>query len=647
MSTSDSKSIVHPADSSDPVVEGAAPLETLAPLKVADLVETAAPLGNSHETAASLAAPLATSATLEAADLVAASQVDRQARRWSWPKRQSSDLLKAILLGRGYLTDEAQAEFLHPEYERLSDPSLILNAEAAAGLILSVIQSGQPIAIFGDYDHDGTPAAALLGHWLKRLGANLFDIIIPERHEGYGLNQLVIDRLIAHSVKLLITVDCGITSRSELAEAAAHGLQSIVIDHHLPVESSFPDAAIVVNLKQAGETSPDRDLAAAGLAWQLTRLIVRRSGQFDESQLKWDLDLVAIATICDLVPLTGANRILAHYGLLVLTKTRRPGLRALINRAGLTALPELESAKVAWQLGPRLNAPSRLGAAQLPLQLLMSTDIHEAEALAEQIEQHNLERQAKTQAAIRQAEALIASWSDLPSAIVISAPSPDWPEGILGLIASRLLEKYRRPVMVLSVNAELKLARGSARAPEPYNLVTLFEATSQHLIKFGGHARAAGLSLEPGQLESFTQAIIIACDQIKEQVDTEKTEIIRGELLVQANELTLESYQRLRALEPTGMANPEPELVLSPAQLLTVERLGQLKEHARLAIEYQGQRFSLIYFNPPHEEQWQIGQMYDWLIKLKLNHFRGETRLDLVVRASQLSQTDLTGMTDG
>lgn len=591
--------------------------------------------------------PTQPAVSLEVADLVEASQADRPQQRWQWPKRQDADLLTAILLGRGYLTPESRAEFLQPDYERLSDPSLILNAEAAAGLILSVIQSGQPIAIFGDYDHDGTPAAALLGHWLQRLGANLFEIIIPERHEGYGLNQLVIDRLVAHSVKLLITVDCGITSRTELAAAADQGLQSIVIDHHLPVESSFPTAAIVVNPKQVGETSPDRDLAAAGLAWQLTRLIVRQSGQFDESQLKWDLDLVAIATICDLVPLTGANRILAHYGLLVLAKTRRPGLRALIKRAGLDTLSELESAKVAWQLGPRLNAPSRLGYAQLPLQLLMSTDTAEATSLAEQIEAHNLERQNKTQAAIRQAEAMIASWSEVPAAIVVSAPATEWPEGILGLIASRLLERYRRPVVVLAVNSELQLARGSARAPEPYNLVSLFEATSQWLIKFGGHARAAGLSLEPDRIDNFTQAMITACAQLKEQLENEPSQQLRGDLLVQANELTLESYERLRVLEPTGMANPEPELVLSPAKLLTVEPIGQLKQHLRLAIEYQGQRFSLIYFNPPHEQQWQLGQMYDWLIKLKLNHFRGETRLDLVVRASQLSQTDLAEVAHG
>ncbi|MBI2797971.1 single-stranded-DNA-specific exonuclease RecJ [Candidatus Saccharibacteria bacterium] len=508
------------------------------------------------------------------------------------------DLLPTILQKRGLKGDE-QKRFLSPDYQAdLGDPFLMKDMQKAVDRIIAATADKQKIVIYGDYDIDGLTASTLLYDVLHKLNPRV-EVYIPDRfEEGYGLNSAALKKLHADKTDLVITVDCGITSAVEVSEAAKLGLDIIITDHHtLPEE--LPDKAIgVINPKQPDDKYPYKELAGVGVAFNLTRALQRqRPDWLPVGYEKWLLDLVALGTVCDVVDLTGENRVLVHYGLMVLRKSKRAGIKALSEAAGVE-LSQIKTDDLGFRLGPRLNAAGRLEHAKKSLKLLLCTDIVQANQIAQSLNQLNSERQTQTAQAFEQASEVAKEYVEDQ---VLVLANPDWSHGIAGLVASRISERYHRPTIILQILGEE--AKGSARSFGKCNIIEAIAACGKDLIKFGGHAFAAGLTLPTSKIDEFRQQINdfvqkqYSKDDFLHQLDIDC--VLSGDLLV------LESLSELKKLEPHGNANPPPMFV-SQLYLEEAKFIGQDRNHTKFRFRTNSRRFlDGISFNSAH--RWPDG----------------------------------------
>jgi single-stranded-DNA-specific exonuclease len=434
-------------------------------------------------------------------------------------------LAARVLINRGFATPEAATAFLADRLSDLPDPYLMKGMRAAADRICEALAARQRITLYGDYDVDGVCSTALLFLFLRDLGANV-DTYIPHRlDEGYGLNASAVERLAASGTRVLVTLDCGITSFAEISRAKDLGVDVVIVDHHA-VPDTLPPALAVLNPHQPGCGYPTRHLCAAGVAFNLCvgiRQRLRAQGMFGprpdsgqvrrkEPNLRSILDLVALATVADVVPLTGANRVLVKHGLEELTAARRPGIQALKEISGLAAQSPVTAGQVGFRLGPRINAAGRLHDASLGLRLLCAETLEEARPLAAALDAANLERRGIEQEilveALRQAEALAPA-----KGLVLHSPS--WHPGVIGIVASRVVERFHRPTVMVALKDGV--GRGSGRSIEGFNLVTALKECASHLVKYGGHKQAAGLALETDRLPAFCQAFeAIAAQRLSE-----------------------------------------------------------------------------------------------------------------------------------
>ncbi len=475
------------------------------------------------------------------------------------------------LWGRGLRDAGSCARFLSPQLAQLPDPFGLKGIDAAVARIQRALEQREPICIYGDYDVDGVTSTALLVSMLRRFalcapgragqGPAAISFYVPQRLvEGYGLNLSALEKLAAKGTRLLVSADCGVTAVAEIDGAARLGLDVVVIDHHTASQlaEDLPRAIAILNPHQPGCNFPGRQLAAVGVAFHLLMALrkrLREAGWFahhPEPNLREALDLVALGTVADVVPLTGPNRVLVHHGLLELTRTTRPGLLALKRVAQLGA--EVGAGEVGFKLGPRINAAGRLDDASVGVRLLLSDDPAEARALAEQLDRANSERQ-ELQAriaveALARADELMARGPR--NSLLVSAPG--WHLGVVGIVAARLVERHHRPALVL---AEADgIAKGSGRSVEGFHLYDALARCQGHLQKFGGHKHAAGVTLEAREVPALAAALE---REAQSQLTPEQlTPRVRIDARLEPRELELGLAEELRRLAPFGAGNPEP-----------------------------------------------------------------------------------------
>ncbi len=542
-------------------------------------------------------------------------------RQWGIP-----DPVLNTLWNRGVKTPTEVERFLGPKLEDLGDPLLLTDCALAVTRIQAAIKAGESIFVFGDYDVDGITAATLWVRLLRYFGATVFARVPNRMEDGYGLSVRAIEEAHSLGATLLITNDCGTSAHEPIGRARALGIDVIVVDHHMP-ESTLPEAYALVNPRRSENAYPYPDLAAVGVAFKiLEALVARIGGEEDRRVLLNHLDLVAVGSIADVVPLRGENRILVHYGMKVLRLRRRPAFQALIEQAGL-ADKRLESSHIAFAIAPRLNAAGRLGHPAIALELLLADDLDEARALATRLERDNDERKRLHEVVLREALHSVDHTNQDRGTCAIVLGSDGWHPGVLGIAASRMVEQYGVPVVLVSLAGEM--ARGSARTPPGCDLLALVSLASEYLSAFGGHRQAVGLSLDPKRFGEFQSALV---DRSREQLASgvaEATLELDATLEPRACDLGLARW--IERLGPFGEGNKEP-LYLGKAFC----RPGRVLQdrHLRLHVLANGRVIDCIGFGLASmaSEIPASGAEMKLAFTPTLNRWRGQEQVQLKLR---------------
>jgi len=532
-----------------------------------------------------------------------------------------SEITAGILVRRGYGNPVAATSFLAGERE-LHDPLLLGDMAAAVHRIRLAVDSGELICVHGDYDVDGICAAALAVLALQEHGANVRWHLPSRFEEGYGVSRETIARLAAEGVGLVVTVDCGITAVAEVAEAKTLGLDVIVTDHHRPGDE-LPDCPIVATRPSI---YPFPELCGTGVVFKLAQALLGA----EHPALVRNLDLVALATIADVVPLVDENRTLAIAGLRALATTRRPGLRALMDSAHVDAAA-VDAGAVGFRLAPRINAAGRLCRPDLALELILTEDAEIAVARAQELEVLNRERQAVEDRILREATRQIEEWPEARRrrrGYVLW--SDDWHEGVIGIVASRLVERFHRPVVLIASSGDDDW-KGSGRSIGSFDLHGALSACSEHLQRFGGHRAAAGLSIRTEQLEPFATAFGNHADAVLTDDDLRPVTVI--DAVVPASALTLDLAQELDRLAPFGLGNPDVTLLVASCEAVEPSTVGEGK-HLRFRVRQHGRDCgSAIAFGMGAQfDRLRGDNRYDLAFRLKENRWNGTVAPQLVVR---------------
>jgi len=457
-----------------------------------------------------------------------------------------SKILSQILVNRGIKTKEEAGKFLNAKLDHLLDPYTFSDMHKAVGLIKKAAKHKEKVMVFGDYDVDGITSTALLKLALSKMGLDAIYYIPHRIKEGYGLNKNILHFIQQKNVKLLITADCGVSNYEEISELRRHKIEVVVTDHHEPADTQLPPASSIINPKLKGSDYKYRDLAGVGVAYKLCQAMTNE-------KLFEDLDLVSLGTIADVVPLTGENRIIAKEGLARLSQTKRVGLKALMESSGIKD-KRITATFVSFILGPRLNASGRMDSAEVALNLLMSEEEEEAKNFARIIEAHNRQRQKIEGKILEEAQGLIDKEINFKDHKIIVIAKEDWHPGVLGIVASKLAERFYRPTIVISLDHDL--CRGSGRSIKNFHLFQALSECRDLLETFGGHAHAAGLVITKDSIDDFKKNINRLAKERLLLEDLLPSLDIDMELAL--SDLNEDIVAELEALEPFGTANPEP-----------------------------------------------------------------------------------------
>lgn len=490
----------------------------------------------------------------------------------------AAELFAELLRRRGLDDPHAQALFLRPDYEKTKhDPWLLPDMATAVERLQQAQAGGEKVVIYGDYDIDGLTATTLLRDAFTSFGISV-DTFIPNRFvEGYGLAMDAVKRLATKKYDLLVTVDCGSLSHNEIALANELGMDVIVTDHH-NVAETMPPAIATINPKRPDHSYPFIDLAGVGVAFKLVQAMQQKMEGLPEGQEKWLLDLVAMGTVCDVVSLTDENRANVYWGLKVLAKTKRIGLRALAELTGID-IAKVNSQHLGFVLGPHLNATGRLETAQHSLDLFLATEPQLALQKAEQLRQMNLDRRAEQRRILEEALAQADAFADHP---VLVLSGKGWSHGIIGIVAANILERQGKPTFVIE-EMEDGLAKGSARSFGDFSAVDAINYAREHLVKGGGHKLAAGVTLKVEKIDDFRQAVneFYKSLELQNQLDHLRPE---ADLELDSFEgLDFDFLNLIAQLEPCGKANPEPIVRISPVTLTEARQVGADKTHLKIA----------------------------------------------------------------
>jgi len=527
-----------------------------------------------------------------------------------------------LLQRKGLLNDQQATDFLRPRLRQLSDPFLLPNMRAAVDRILRAISKQERIVLYGDYDVDGVTSLALLNEMLVAYGATP-SLFLPSRmEEGYGLSAEGIERCWqAHNPQLFIAVDCGTSSCTEIAEVRARGADVIVLDHHEP-KTALPDCVALVNPKVSG-ASAFGYLCSVGIVFKLCHALLK-TRPLPDFDLRRRLDLVALGTVADIVPLEAENRILVHHGMREIASRRLLGISELLNVAAIGS--PILAEHIGFRLGPRLNAAGRLTTAEKALRLLLTRDTAEASALAAELDGQNRERQNVEREIVLQAEAKIADGS-LGEAAAIVLGDRSWHPGVLGIVASRVARSYHRPTIIVGFD-EAGVGKGSGRSIPGLSLVATLGQCADHLEKFGGHEMAAGLTIHEEKFPEFAAAFQKACAAILSQEQLEPTLHLDDELAL--NDLNWNLLRWHELLQPFGQGNLQP--LFFARAVVPVAPPQTLKEkHLVLRLRQNGQFRRAIFFGGA--EQALPKPPWDVAFRINSDEYEGKIRLQMQVEA--------------
>ncbi len=539
------------------------------------------------------------------------------------------DPMVGRLLWQRGLTEPGDAHrFLHPSIDHLHDPGLLADMPRAVDRLLAAIERGERIVVHGDYDVDGVTSTVIVRRAIEMLGGNVGHFVPERLRDGYGLNVPAIERLHAEGVHVIVSVDCGIRGAEAALRAKALGVDLIITDHHEPDET-LPDALAVINPKRADCPYPDKHLAGVGVALKLVQALCLRSGR--ERWVSGFIKLAALGTLADVVPLVGENRVIASLGLEALSKgPHKVGLRALLEVCGLTGR-RVESHNVSFMIAPRLNAAGRMSTPDLALRLLLASDetmADEARALAGQLNQENERRQQEERSIVTEARRLVEHDPDIGARSVLVVAGDGWHRGVIGIVASKLVDAYHRPAIVIATDGDA--AHGSCRSIEGFDMLSALEACAGHLEKFGGHKMAAGVTLEKSRIRAFREAMGAVGD------DRLTPDDLRPKLRLDAplgfRSITDRFYEDLLRLAPFGNANPRPLFVTRAAEVTDGPR--RLKErHLSLGLRHDGIVLRGLFWRAAEREQAIAASKssLDLAYSVEQNSFNGRTSLELTL----------------
>lgn len=530
-------------------------------------------------------------------------------------------LLATILVNRGITKKEEIEIFLHPTRHNFHNPFLMPDMEIAVQEILKAIESKEKIIIYGDYDSDGITSITVLKSFFKDLGLDV-DYYIPNRlDEGYGLNKPAIEKIVNEKYDLMITVDCGISAIEEIEYANELGLKTIVTDHH-EVGESLPNAIAVVDAKRKDNVYPCRDLAGVGVVFKLIQALSIKLNLKEESYLKY-LDIVCVGTISDIVPLKDENRVITKLGLLLVNQTKNIGLKSLLYSSGYK---NIDSMAISFGVAPRINACGRMGHAEKALQLFLSKNINEVNQLTKELNEFNRIRQ-ETEKNIYEEAIMQIDKRQLEKKNTLVVAGENWHHGVIGIVASKITEKYYKPSILLCYEGEL--AKGSGRSISGFDLHEALMKCTDTIEKFGGHSMAIGITIKREMVEEFSNEV----EQIAHNMHIEEiVPIIQIDGKIELNNISKEMVASLKDLEPFGEGNKTPIFAIRNLKIDSIRALSEGK-HLKLTLKENNIMISAIGFNMGElVQEYKIGDKVDLVGILEINSFNGVDTIQLNIK---------------
>ncbi len=550
-----------------------------------------------------------------------------------------SKTLSHLLAGRGLANIEVARFFLDASLENLHDPFLMTGMQQAAERVCRAVTAGEQITVFGDYDVDGVTSAALMVHFFRELGAPI-DYYLPDRkQEGYGVNNAALAEIKERGSGLVITADCGITAVKETEYANGLGLDVIITDHHQVGDEGLPPAIAVLNPHQPDCTYPFKFLSGVGIVFKLAAAVRRtlheKGWEKDRlPNLKQHLDLFTLGTIADLAPLTGENHVLTVHGLEAVQNTRKPGLVALKSVAKCNG--RIDAFSIGFGLGPRLNAAGRMGKADTGFHLLVSDNLDSAIQQAKGLDEINTQRRETQGWVLKEAEYRVEREVDLERDRVLVLASKDFHPGVIGIVASKLVDLYHRPVVLIAID-DKGIGKGSARSIKTFNLHRAFGECQQHVIQFGGHAYAAGLTIEQENINDFREAL----NKVGHRILSEQDLIpeITYDVELELSQINWEFYREVSRLEPFGQLNPAPVFLSCGVTRRGFRKIGKEKNHVRLTAAQGQSKIEVIGFQMADAFAGiNDNDKLDIVYQLHRNDFSGSAKLEIKLLDFRVSE---------
>lgn len=533
-------------------------------------------------------------------------------------KHNISTLLAKILINRNIVDEEEINVFLNPKRNNFHDPFLMLDMDKAVDRIIKAIKNKEKTIIYGDYDVDGITSITVLKKFLSERGLEV-DYYIPNRlEEGYGLNKDAIQEIAKQGYTLMITVDCGISGINEIEMANSLGIETIITDHHEQLDS-LPQAYCIINPKRKDNTYPFRGLAGVGVVFKLIQAISIKLGLDEKAYLKY-LDIVCIGTISDIVPLVDENRVIAKLGLMLVKVTKNIGLKELITQTGYS---NIDSSMVSFGIAPRINACGRMGKQEEALKLFITDDKNEANEITKKLNEYNIQRQEKEKNIFEQAIKKLEN-NNVEELNSIVLAGENWHNGVIGIVASRLTEKYFKPTILICIEGDE--GKGSGRSIPGIDIHQALVESSQYLKKYGGHEMAVGLSLEKNKIEDFRKHFE---EILKEKNVKQILPVINIDCEITKKDLNKETIEQIKLLEPYGEKNKPPLVVYKNLKITSIRALSEGK-HLKIELKDGNENISAIGFNLGElSEEYLIGDKVDIVGNLELNSYNGQERIQI------------------
>lgn len=553
-------------------------------------------------------------------------------KKYTTRERVNGDLLDHLLFYRGIKTKEEKEAFINPSYDsQVHDPFLLKDAEKAANRVVKAIENNEKIVIYSDYDADGIPAGVVFHDFFKKIGFENFTNYIPHRHdEGFGLNVDAVEQFVKDKVNLLITLDCGITDIDAVKLGQENGIDVIITDHHEP-HDELPPAFAIVDHKQKDCEYPEKILCGSGVVFKLIQAILKIN-RFDlkEGHEKWLLDMVGLATLSDMVPLVGENRVFASYGLMVLKKSPRKGLMRLLSHLKIPQ-KHLTEDDVAFMITPRINAASRMGVPMDAFRLLATNDEDEAYKYVEHLDKINNERKGKVASIVKEVKKIINERHKEKPRSVIVAGNPDWRPSLLGLVANTCAEEFGKPAFLWGRDGD-GVIKGSCRSGGTVSVVDIMhKAPSGALLQYGGHFASGGFAVSNDSVHHLDEYLNSAFELLMKEDAIKPLDYVDMEL--DLKDVNWDVYRSIEKLAPFGVGNPKPLFIFRDVKIDGVKEFGKEKNHLELSFKKEnGQNINAMGFfitTDSFEKELKVGKPIDLVATMEKSMFRGRTELRL------------------